>query len=106
MTCVKRRYSPEERALLTRYVTDVDGDTYCIFNLPEEVIAVIFAYVSRSPLSFRDTLLKLLESDELDVKGLPGGLSADELGAGADGRTGGRTEEASERARQFHERWT
>ena len=45
---------------------------YCIYNLPEEVIAVIFAYVSRSPLSFRDNLLKLLRSGDLDLMSLPG----------------------------------
>lgn len=96
---MSHRYSAEEAALLSRYVTDLEGDVYCIYNLPEEVVAVLFAYVSRSPLSFRDNLLKLLRSDQLDLRGLPG--MGDVTPAPA-----GDVEAASQRARQFHERYT
>lgn len=74
---------------LTRYVSNLDRRVYTIYNLPEEVIAVIFAYVSRSPHSFRDNLKKLLEDDELAV-----GDAA-----------GGRTSFYSEKAARFHEKW-
>lgn len=62
-------------------------------NLPEEVVAVIFAYVSRSPLSFRDNLVKLLRGDELAM-----GDWLSHAGAPA-------VQEAAAAARAFHERW-
>lgn len=34
---------------LSRYVSDTEGDVYAITGLPEEILAVVFAYVSRSP---------------------------------------------------------
>jgi thymidylate synthase ThyX len=74
---------------LTRYVSNLDRNVYTIYNLPEEVIAVIFAYVSRSPLSFRDNLKKLLEDDELAVSDAAGGI----------------TSFYSEKAARFHEKW-
>ena len=46
---------------LSNYVSNVDRDIYSVYNLPEEVIATVFAYVSRSPKSFRDNLLKVTE---------------------------------------------
>lgn len=44
-----------------KYVSNLDKDVYSVKNLPEEVIAVIFAYVSRSPKSFRENILKVTE---------------------------------------------
>ena len=38
----------EQKIDLSHYVSNLDKNVYTIFNLPEEVIAVIFAYVSRS----------------------------------------------------------
>ncbi len=49
------------KAELSNYVSNLDKDIYTVYNLPEEVIATIFAYVSRSPLSFRENLLKVTE---------------------------------------------
>jgi len=46
---------------IKKYVSNVDKDTYTISNLREEVVAVIFAYVSRSPKGFRENLLKVTE---------------------------------------------
>ncbi|MFC7443182.1 FAD-dependent thymidylate synthase [Laceyella putida] len=79
----------EHKVDLTRYVSNLDQNVYTIFNLPEEVIAVIFAYVSRSPLSFRDNLAKLLADDELAVNEQSGGLATS----------------YSEKAARFHEKW-
>lgn len=74
---------------LTRYVSNLDRNVYTIYNLPEEVIAVIFAYVSRSPLSFRDNLKKLLADNELAVGDTAGGIQSF----------------YSEKAARFHEKW-
>jgi thymidylate synthase ThyX len=74
---------------LTRYVSNLDQNVYTIFNLPEEVIAVIFAYVSRSPASFRDNLKQLLQDDELAVSDSAGGMAT----------------HYSEKAARFHEKW-
>ncbi len=78
---------------LERFVSNADRDVYAIYNLPEEVIAVIFAYVSRSPLSFRENLRRLLAGDEGDI----GALGA---GAAMVGAT-----QAAATASAFHERW-
>ncbi|SFS65260.1 FAD-dependent thymidylate synthase [Marininema halotolerans] len=74
---------------LTRYVSNLDQDVYAIFNLPEEVIAVIFAYVSRSSASFRDNLAQLMQDDELGVTASAGGMAT----------------KYSEKAARFHEKW-
>ncbi len=78
---------------LERFVSNTDRDVYAIYNLPEEVIAVIFAYVSRSPRSFRDNLERLLAGDEGDI----GAFGA---GAGVVAAT-----QAAATASAFHERW-
>lgn len=46
---------------ILNYVSNLDKDIYSVSNLPEEIIAVIFAYVSRSPKSFRENLEKVTE---------------------------------------------
>jgi thymidylate synthase ThyX len=93
MNNAERNYTPEEREILRRYVTDICGDVYCITNLPEEVVAVIFAYVSRSPLSFRENLLKLIKGD-LEQSFYPDGVTKDHF------------ELAQKRAIDFHRRIT
>lgn len=87
------RYTPEEQAILGRYLSNLDRNVYCIFDLPEEVIAVVFARVSRSPHSFRDNLLSLIKDRELAL------VDAMETGAGAQGK-----QFDIEKARKFHER--
>ncbi len=81
--------------LLGRYVSNTDRNVYTITNLPEEVIAVIFAYVSRSPASFRDNLVHLLTDQEL----------AQVAPASEESVSRRRVERASEQARKFHEKW-
>lgn len=82
-------YEPQDRAILARYVSNIDDNVYCITNLPEEVVAVIFAYVSRSEHSFRDNLLRLLRQGDIDEdpKGMPSLATA------------------SRTASEFHSRW-
>lgn len=78
-----------DQLLLERYVSNLDRNVYTIYNLPEEVIAVIFAYVSRSDASFRENLAKLLLDDELAVSK----------------SFNGHATTFSEKAAQFHEKW-
>lgn len=85
-------YTPEEAALLARFVSNLDRDVYAIAGLPEEVVAVVFARVSRSPASFRDNLLALIKDRELAL--VPGEPAAPADEARFD----------MEKARRFHER--
>jgi thymidylate synthase ThyX len=62
---------------LKKYVSNIDRDIYTVSNIPEEVIAVIFAYVSRSPKGFRENIGIVIKEEEL----------------------------GQERAAKFHERW-
>ncbi len=78
---------------LSRHVTDPEAPVYGIVDLPEEVVAVILAYVSRSPRSFRDNLADLV------AQGLVGAQDA------AEGGPERAFAHAAERARAFHERW-
>jgi thymidylate synthase ThyX len=88
-------FTESERAVLAPYVTNTDRPIYALRNLPEEVIAVLFAYYSRSRESLRRNLLRLVQEGDLDLthclRLAPGGGEA--LAA------------ARERARQFHEKW-
>ncbi len=71
----------EERDLISdeikKYVSNLDRDIYTVSNIPEEVIAVIFAYVSRSPKGFRENIGFVIKEEEL----------------------------GQERAAKFHEKW-
>ena len=79
-------------AELAPFVTNPDAPVYCIRDLPEEVTSVLFAYVSRSPKTFRENLLSLLGEEGLD--GLTSGGTATRA-----------FDPASEKARAFHEKW-
>ena len=46
-------------------VSNLDRDIYTISNIPEEVVAVIFAYVSRSPKSFRENIDTVIREQEM-----------------------------------------
>jgi len=50
---------------MERYVSNLDRDVYTISNIPEEVVAVIFAYVSRSPKSFRENIDTVIREQEM-----------------------------------------
>ncbi|MCD6478712.1 MAG: FAD-dependent thymidylate synthase [Candidatus Diapherotrites archaeon] len=82
-------YTKEDAEILSRHVSNLDKQVYVVHNVPPEVVSTLFAYVSRSPESFRDNLLKLIKSG--DIK------------AGA-----GKVDyfrKASEIASGFHKKW-
>jgi len=86
--------STEDRALIAPYVTNLDDGVFALRNLPEEVIAVLFAYYSRSRDDLRTNLLKLLREGDLELAGgTAGDIPEDHLSA------------ARAKARQFHEKW-
>jgi thymidylate synthase ThyX len=74
---------------LAAFLTNPDAEIYCIRDLPEEVVSVLFAYVSRSPNTFRENLATLLGEEGL-------------IGTATEGE---RFDPASETARRFHEKW-
>ena len=93
--CEIPNFTKDEITILKRHVSNVDKDIYVIYNLPPEVTAVLFAYVSRSPLSFRENILKLIKGKDLDI-----GRLIDLFGT-----KGFDFSEAKEKARKFHEKW-
>jgi thymidylate synthase ThyX len=88
-------FTREDVALLTPYVTDVEKPIYGLKNLPEEVVAVLFAYYSRSPGSLRRNLLTLITEQDIDLVARLSSSSLEETELAA----------AKEKARQFHEKW-
>src|SRR5213080_2151009 len=84
------QFSPEERATLSPYFTNLDGPVFVLVNLPEVVKGALFARYSRSPKSLRRLFL-----DEFLG---PGGLAAAAGHGGAQGDAGAR------RAEQLFER--
>jgi thymidylate synthase ThyX len=88
-------FNPEEIAILAPYLTNVDRPIYALKNLPEEVVAVLFAYYSRSRGSLRGNLLKLITEQDIDLASRLSSSSLEETELTA----------AQEKARQFHEKW-
>lgn len=88
-------FDAEQRALLAPYVTSLDSPVFVLKNLPEEVIAVLFAYYSRSRGDLRSNLLRLLQDQDLAVS--PG--AADDVEDEQD------LVLARQKAREFHEKW-
>ena len=86
----------EDELILKNHVTNVDKNIYAIFNLPPEVVAVLFAYYSRSPNTFRKNLLKLIKDKELDVG---------ELTKAYRQKEGLDYSKAKEKAMEFHRKW-
>src|SRR5690348_2665674 len=80
------------RARIAPYVSHPTDDVFALSGLPEEVIAVLFAYYSRSRDDLRTNLAKLLADQELDVA------------AGAED-VRPALHLATEKARTFHEKW-
>lgn len=81
---------------ISNYVTNEDSDIFCLYNMPEEVIAVLFAYYSRSKDDLRTNLKKLIESGDLDITQVD--FSETDI-------TEDYFLKAKEKAKQFHEKY-
>jgi thymidylate synthase ThyX len=57
-------FTEEERSILSRYFTDIDGPVFAIRGLPEVVKGALFARYSRSPKSVRRLFLDEFAADE------------------------------------------
>jgi len=88
-------FTPGEVAILRPYVTNVDRPIFALKSLPEEVVAVLFAYYSRSRESLRRNLLKLIQEKDLDLAERLewAAKDQDELAL------------ARQKAKEFHEKW-
>jgi thymidylate synthase ThyX len=88
-------FAPDEIAILQPYVTNVERPIFALQNLPEEVVAVLFAYYSRSRESLRRNLLKLIQEQDLDLDRRLrwADLAQNDLAS------------AKRKAREFHEKW-
>ncbi len=87
-------FNQEEKSILKKFVTNTESDVYCIKNLPEEVISVLFAYYSRSENTFRENLLKLMAQGDINLKNIKDIYDDNE-----------QLSEAKEKAAKFHEKW-
>ena len=88
-------FTAEEQAILRPYVTNVDRPIFALKNLPEEVVAVLFAYYSRSRESLRRNLLKLIQEKDLDLEERLQWATTDRDGLAL----------ARQKAKEFHEKW-
>jgi thymidylate synthase ThyX len=88
-------FTPEEVAVLSPYVTNVDRPIFALKNLPEEVVAVLFAYYSRSRESLRRNLLKLIQEKDLDLEERLQWTATDQDELAL----------ARQKAKEFHEKW-
>lgn len=78
-------------ARIAPYVSSTSDNVFALSGLPEEVIAVLFAYYSRSRDDLRTNLARLLADQEIDV--VEGSSGRPSFGL------------ATEKARAFHEKW-
>jgi thymidylate synthase ThyX len=76
---------------LHKYVTSTTANVFAVVGLPEEVVAVLFAYYSRRAAGLRESLSTMLFEDEGELDG--------------HGQAGQPFARASEKARAFHEKW-
>ena len=67
-TYVSEQFTDEERAILRRYFSNLDGPVFALVNLPEVVKGALFARYSRSAKSLRRLFLDEFVG-ELDISG-------------------------------------
>ncbi|MCC6442695.1 MAG: FAD-dependent thymidylate synthase [Armatimonadetes bacterium] len=92
---MSERLTTREEEIVRPFVTNADRPVFLLRNLPEEVVAVLFAYYSRSREPLRHNLLKLIQENDLDFHN-----------SALLGEEGGEAlASAREKARQFHEKW-
>ena len=72
-------FTEEERAVLGRFFTDLDGPVYAVVNLPEVVKGALFARYSRSPKSVRRLFLdEFLGDADVGIQAIADRLEADD----------------------------
>ena len=72
LTTVEAEFTAEERALLGRYLTNLDGDVFALRNLPEVVKGALFSRYSRTEKSLRRVLLEeFLQDPDLELDAQP-----------------------------------
>lgn len=76
---------------ITPFITNPEGNIYAVTNLPEEFVAVLFAWVSRSPKSFKEHLEIAIREGHIKAE--------DYVGKNA-------FETLTEKAKAFHDKWT
>ncbi|MGH8897899.1 MAG: FAD-dependent thymidylate synthase, partial [Egibacteraceae bacterium] len=86
---VVEEFTPDEQAVLGRYVTNTSRPVFALVNLPEVVKGALFARYSRSPKSLRRLLLDEFAAD---------------LDRPADGERTSSVDEAATRAGRLYER--
>jgi thymidylate synthase ThyX len=91
----REHFSAAEQAMLAPYVSNLDRPVFALHHLPEEVIAVLFAYYSRSRDSLRRNLLKLITEGDLALLGHQPTAPASQP----------ELAYARDKAQQFHEKW-
>ena len=94
---MRETFTPEEIAVLSPYVSNTNLPVFTVGNLPEEVVAVLFAYYSRSKESLRRNLLKLINERDVEISTRGSAVGPIETAASLAA--------AREKAKQFHEKW-
>ncbi len=77
MTQSFEEFTPEQEALLGRFVTNTKSSIFALYNLPEVVKGALFSRYSRSTLGLRSLLLRefLLNQEESGLTDMQGGVS-------------------------------
>lgn len=75
MTFHTEEFTDDERQVLSRFFTNLDGPVFAIVNLPEVVKGALFARYSRSPKSVRRLFLdEFYHQPEIGIENLAAGL--------------------------------
>lgn len=91
-----------EQKAIQPYVTDLSRPIFALKHLPEEVVAVLFAYYSRSREPLRHNLARLLAQGDLALFNVDPGAHVSETSRTP---SDSALAHASEKARAFHEKW-
>lgn len=83
---------------LLPFVSNLDRPVFAITGLPEEVIAVLLAYYSRSRDDLRTNLARLIDDEILD-------LQSNDASTTKSANPANRAQQAQQKAREFHQKW-
>ena len=68
---VREIFTTDERAILSRFFTNIDGPVFALINLPEVVKSALFARYSRSHKSLRRLFLdEFYDQTEIPIEKL------------------------------------